>query len=82
VRAHVFICFLAFHLECVLRSRLRAPECEEPYLKAMQDFGKLRAVKLNLEGRPWLVRTELEGSAHAAFSALDMRPPSRVIPLS
>jgi len=82
VRAHVFICFLAFHLECVLRSRLRASGCEEPYLKVMQDLGKIRAVKLDLEGRPWLVRTELEGSAHAAFSALGMRPPSRVIPLS
>lgn len=82
VRAHVFICFLAFHLECVMRERLRASGCEVPYLRVMHDVGKLKAVKLELEGQPWLVRTELEGSAFAAFSALGMRPPSRVIPIS
>ncbi|WP_458012096.1 hypothetical protein [Candidatus Solincola sp.] len=82
VRAHVFICFLAFHLECVLRERLRSSGCEVPHLQVMHDLSKLKAVKLGLEGEPWLVRTELEGNAYTAFSAISMRPTSRVIPLS
>jgi transposase len=82
VRAHVFICFLAFHLECVMHEHLRASGCQAPYLRVMHDLGKLKAVKLELEGQPRLVRTELEGLAFAAFSALGMMPPSRVIPLS
>ncbi|MEW6048618.1 MAG: IS1634 family transposase [Bacillota bacterium] len=75
VRGHVMICFLAFVLESYLRHQLGEAVS---YREALADLAKLRAVPLQVKGKRYLLRTELEGTASTVFRLLGIRPPNRV----
>jgi hypothetical protein len=47
----------------------------------MRDLGKIQAVKVEMGGQSYLLRTDLEGAAHKAFLAAGVRPPSSVTSL-
>jgi hypothetical protein len=44
----------------------------------MIDLAEVRAVDLTLDGERYRLRTDLRGSAAAAFTAADVRPPRMV----
>ncbi len=43
----------------------------------MADLKRLQAMKVNLDGKQYLLRTELQGKAYEAFKALGLRPPEK-----
>ena len=47
----------------------------------MHELSQVRSVQMDWDGQRWLIRTDLEGAAHAAFTAAGVRPPSRITPL-
>ncbi len=79
IRGHIMVCFLAFVLEVVLMRKLREVGYEGSYGELMADLERLKAVEIAVDGRRYLVRTELEGRAYEAFKAVGMRVPGRVL---
>jgi len=59
--------------------RLKEAGCEGSYREVMIDLERLKAVEVTVDGREYLVRTELEGRAYEAFRAVGMRVPGRVL---
>jgi len=45
----------------------------------MEDIERLKAVEVKVDGKRYLVRTELEGMAYEASRAVGMRVPGRVL---
>jgi len=44
----------------------------------MRDLKRLQAVHLDLGGRSYRIRTDVEGAAYQAFKASGVQPPGRV----
>jgi len=44
----------------------------------MRDLAQVHAVVVDLDGQRYRLRTDLTGSAHAAFAAAGVRPPNSV----
>jgi hypothetical protein len=42
----------------------------------LRDLQQVQAVRVDLDGQGYLLRTDLAGSAHLAFAAAGLRPPS------
>jgi transposase len=79
VRAHVCVCFLAFLLEVELGRRLKELGVEVSFREVLRDLGRVKAVRLEIKGKPYLVRTELTGHAYQAFRAAGVAVPPRVV---
>jgi hypothetical protein len=75
---HIVASFLALRLEVDLQRRLEEKRIELAWPNLMRDLKALQAVRMNLEGEGYLVRTDFEGEAHAAFRAAGVRPPHKV----
>jgi hypothetical protein len=43
----------------------------------MADLKRLQAMKVNLDGKQYLLRTEFQGKAYEAFKVLGLRPPEK-----
>ena len=43
----------------------------------MADLKRLQALKVNLDGKQYLLRTEFQGKAHEALRVLGLRPPEK-----
>ena len=78
VRAHIFICFLAFLFSVSLQRKLFEMNVKESVWKVIRDVRRVKAIKLSLKDKPYLVRTELTGLAHKAFRAVGLRIPPQV----
>ncbi|MEW6274894.1 MAG: IS1634 family transposase [Bacillota bacterium] len=78
VKGHVMVCFLALVLESALIRYLNQGESKTSYLKLLADLSQLHAVELTHQGKTYLLRTELAGSAYEAFRVLGIRPPNKV----
>jgi len=48
-----------------------------PLCQPFREFERLKLVEVKVDGRRYLVRTELEGKAYEAFRAVGMRVPGR-----
>jgi len=75
---HIVAGFLALRLEMDLQKRLDEHNVEVSWPTLMRDLGKVQAVKAEMGGQSYLLRTDLEGAAHKAFLAAGVRPPSSV----
>ena len=75
---HIVAGFLALRLEVDLRKRLESRGIEMSWPTLMRDISRVQAVRLEADGRPYILRTDLEGTAHQALLAADFRPPSPV----
>ena len=64
-----------------LQRRLDARQVEVSWPDLMRDLAHVRSVELTLDGQRYQFRTELQGSAAAAFTAAGVRPPRLVTPL-
>ena len=78
VRGHIFVCFLAFLLTISLQRRLSEIGIKESVWKVIRDVQKVRAVKLFIKDKAYLVRTEFQGLAHRAFRTVGLRVPPQV----
>lgn len=72
---HIVGCFLALRLEVDLQRRLDEREVDVSWPDLMRDLGELKAVDVTLDGQLYRLRTDLRGSAFAAFAAAGVRPP-------
>ncbi len=76
---HIVASFLALRLEVDLQQRLDAKGVETSWPDLMRDLKQLQAVRMNLDGKSYLIRTDLEGVAYQAFKAAGVQPPKRVL---
>lgn len=81
VRGHFDICFLALVMETTLARLLKENRPEANYAQVLTDLRQVKAALLELSGRPFLLRMELQGQAYDAFQAVGLRPPPRLQPL-
>jgi hypothetical protein len=72
---HIIGCFLALRLEVDLQQRLDASGVDVAWPDLMRDLSEVRAVEVVLDGRVFRLRTDLHGSASAAFAAAGVRIP-------
>jgi len=72
---HIVACFLALRLEVDLQRRLDTRGLDVAWPDLMTDLAEVRAVDLTLDGERYRLRTDLRGSAAAAFTAAGVRPP-------
>lgn len=79
---HIVAGFLALRLEVDLQRRLDEKGIEVSWPTLMRDMSQVHAVRVNLDGRKYLLRTDLKGTAHHAFAAAGVRPPSPVTLMS
>ena len=75
---HIMGCFLALRLEVDLQQRLDDRGTEVSWPDLMRDLTEVRAVELSLDEQRYRLRTELRGSAFAAFQAAGVRPPPTI----
>lgn len=75
---HLVAGFLALRLEVDLQGRLDAAGVATPWPDLMRDLAQVHAVIVDLDGKRYRLRTDLGGSAHAAFAAVGVRPPNSV----
>ena len=75
---HIVASFLALRLEVDLQARLDKKGIKTSWPDLMRDLSRLQAVRMTLDGNPYLIRTDFEGNAYHAFKAVGLQPPSRV----
>lgn len=79
---HIVGSFLALRLDVELHLRMEEKGIKVPWPNLMRDLKELKAVRLDLDGVPYLIRTDLEGFAYDAFRAAGLRVPPRVTRLA
>jgi len=72
---------LALRLDVDLQARLDDKKVETSWPDLMRDLKQLQAVRMTLDGTPYLIRTDFQGAAYQALKAAGVRPPSRVMRL-
>jgi hypothetical protein len=75
---HIVAGFLALRLEVDLQKRLDGRGVDVAWPRLMRDLGQVQAVRLEADGQSYILRTDLQGTAHQAFLAAGVRPPSPV----
>jgi hypothetical protein len=75
---HIVASFLALRLEVDLQARLEKRGIKASWPNLMRDLSQLQAVRMDLDGHPYLIRTDFEGNAYHVFKAAGVQPPSRV----
>lgn len=78
---HIVASFLALRLEVDLHRRLEEKKINISWPNLMRDLERVQAVRVELDGQRYMLRTDLTGSAHSAFAAAGVRPPSSVTPI-
>jgi transposase len=79
---HIVAGFLALRLEVDMQSRMEEKAIDVSWPDFMRDLGQVQAVRVELDGKTYLLRTDLQGSAHLGFQAAGVRPPSPVTMIS
>jgi len=82
VRGHFGVCFLALVMESILARMLKEKRPQASYQEVLKDLEQVKAVRVELDNRAFLLRTELPGRAYDAFQAVGLRPPPRLQPLT
>jgi hypothetical protein len=78
---HIVASFLALRLEVDLQARLDDKKVETSWPDLMRDLKQLQAIRMTLDGTPYLIRTDFQRVAYQALKVAGVRPPSRVIRL-
>ena len=83
IEAHAFVCFLALLIARELELRLNRDTLPEDKRisseRAMRVLGRVRASKLEFEGKTVILRTELNPEAEEILKTLHIQPPPRII---
>jgi hypothetical protein len=75
---HIVASFLALRLEVDLQGRLDERGAEVSWPDLLRDLQQVQSVIVELDGRRYQLRTDLQGAAHQAFAAAGVRPPPTV----
>ncbi len=75
---HIVAGFLALCLEVDMQRRMEEKEMDVSWPDFMRDLGQGRAVRVELDGKTYILRTDLQDSAHQGIQAAGVRPPSPV----
>jgi hypothetical protein len=75
---HIVAGFLALRLEVDLQRRIEECGIDVSWPTLMRDLAQVQAVHVEAAGQAYLLRTDLQGTAHQAFQAAGVRPPSAV----
>jgi hypothetical protein len=78
---HIMASFLALRLEVDLQRALDERGIEVSWPDLMGDLKQLQAVRMTLDGKNYLIRTDFIGSAYQAFLAAGVKIPPRVQPI-
>ena len=78
---HIMASFLALRLEVDLQRVLDERGIEVSWPDVMGDLKQLQAVRVTLDGKHYLIRTDFVGSAYQAFLAAGVKIPPRVQPI-
>ena len=78
---HIMASFLALRLEVDLQRALDERCIEVSWPDVMGDLKQLQAVRMTLDEKNYLVRTDFVGSAYQAFLAAGVKIPPRVQPI-
>jgi transposase len=78
---HIVASFLALRLEVDLQKALDERSVEASWPDLMGDLKQLQAVRMEMNGKNYLIRTDLVGSAYQAFMAAGVKIPPRVQPI-
>lgn len=79
IRAHVFICFLALVLKCVLKNKIKNISAKTCFSEVFNAVKGIKAVKLTTPKQEIIFRTEFPPLANVAFQAAGIAPPNRVL---
>jgi transposase len=82
VRGYFGVCFLVLVMESTLARMLREKNPQVNYRKVLKGLKQVKAVRVELDDRAFLLRTELPGRAYDAFQSVGLRPPPRLQSLS
>jgi len=78
---HIVASFLALRLEVDLQRALDERGVEVSWPDLMGDLKQVQAVRMTLDGKDYLIRTDFVGSAYQAFLAAGVKMPPRVQPI-
>jgi len=78
---HIVASFLALRLEVDLQKALDERSVEVSWPDLMGGLKQLQAVRMEMNGKNYLIRTDLVGSAYQAFMAAGVKIPPRVQPI-
>lgn len=74
-KGHVFCSYLALMLLIELRRRLKEKGEVPPWPEVIRDLRSLQAIKISIDGKSFLLRSEFEGVAHRCFMSAGVKPP-------
>jgi len=74
-KGHVFCSYLALLLIIELRRKLKVEDDVPPWPEVIRDLRSLQAIKLEVDGKTFLLRSDFEGVAHRCFMAAGVKPP-------
>jgi len=77
-KGHVFCSYLALMLVIELRRRLKEKGEVPPWPEIIRDLRALQAIKIELDGKSFLLRSDFEGVAHRCFMAAGVKPPPAI----
>lgn len=69
-------------MESALARMLKDKDTKTSYREVIEDAAQMKAVRVQLDGHAFILRTELIGKAYNAFQVLGIRPPPRLQSLS
>jgi|HubBroStandDraft_3_1064219.scaffolds.fasta_scaffold21207_3 hypothetical protein len=78
IRGHVFCSFLALVLRQELQARLEKRGHELEWADVIQDLDRLQVVKVEQDGKRFLLRTEAQGTCGKVFQAVGVALPPTV----
>ena len=78
---HIVASFLALRLEVDLQRALDERSVDVSWPDLMGDLKQLQAVRMEMNGKNYLIRTDLVGSAYDTFMAAGVKIPPRVQPV-
>ncbi len=79
IRGHIFICYLALLLKVSLKKALKELSPSAEYSGVMKEVGKIKALRVRMGEKWFVLRTELAESANLAFQAVGLRVPGRIL---
>jgi len=79
IRAHIMVAFLALVLRISLEKKLKERADDLSSSRVLADIKKIKAVKFKVKDKEYVMRTEIQGEAYQAFTALNLAPPPRIL---
>lgn len=79
IKGHIFCSYLALCLLVRLRKILEGTGKQVIWDDLIRDMGSLRAIKVRMSGKEYLLRTPLKGALYSIFQALGLRVPPTIM---